>query len=202
MSVLRAYLSGREARKQRDNAMAAMVAPRQSANPMSGYTGPHGGRAEAGGAPTEIGQRLMADLMRDFGLSPAAAAGFVGNLDHESGGFNILQEIDPMVEGSRGGWGYAQWTGPRRKQFEAWAAENGLDPSSYEANYGFLAHELSNTPEGRVIQSLQGVDDPAIAAKVVSDTFLRPGIPHMDSRVTRAMNYYSNPMATYAGMIP
>lgn len=201
MSVLQAYIGGRTARAARDNAMALASLPKSGgmSNPMEGYKPtPHAGRAEAGSG-SEIGMRLASDLMRDFGLSPAAAAGFVGNLDHESGGFNILQEIDPMIEGSRGGFGYAQWTGPRRKQFEAWAAQNGLDPSSYEANYGFLAYELANTPEGRVLEKLQGVDDPQTAARIVSDTFLRPGIPHMESRLSRAMKYY-NPMGAVAGM--
>ena len=130
----------------------------------------------------DVAKRLQAD----FGLSPAAAAGFAGNLAHESGNFKTLQEINPTVKGSRGGFGWAQWTGPRRRQYEAWAAENRLDPTSPEANYGFLKHELTNTPEGAVIKALQGVNDPAQAAQIVSDKFLRPGIPHMGSRVSKS----------------
>lgn len=42
----------------------------------------------------------------------------------------------------RGGFGWAQWTGPRRVEFEQWAAANHLDTHSDEANYGFLVHEL------------------------------------------------------------
>ncbi len=206
MSVLASFLQGQQSAKQ--NAMMAMM-PQMGAipggNPMADMAaGPFamGGETASGGEagdPSEIGQKLMADLMRDFDLTPAQAAGVVGNLDHESGGFKSLQEIDPMVEGSRGGYGYAQWTGPRRRAFESWAAENGLDPTSYEANYGFLKHELSATPEGAVIDKLRGADSPDEAATVFSETFLRPGIPHMGSRVARAGKYY-NPMATYAGM--
>jgi len=125
-------------------------------------------------------------LQQDFGLSAGAAAGFAGNLAHESGDFKTLQEINPLVKGSRGGFGWAQWTGPRRRQFEAWAGQNGLDPASPEANYGFLKHELTSTPEGAVIKALQGVNDPAQAAQIVSSKFLRPGIPHMGSRITKA----------------
>ena len=203
MSILQRYLGGQQAAKQ--NAMAAMLPPSMGGGAAgdAGVAGAFGG-AGAGysgdpGNPSEIGQRLMADLMRDFGLTQAQAAGVVGNLDHESGGFATLQEIDPMVEGSRGGYGYAQWTGPRRRAFEAWAADNGLDPASYEANYGFLRHELTATPEGAVVDKLRGVNSPDEAATVFSETFLRPGIPHMGSRVARAGKYF-NPMSTYAGM--
>lgn len=131
----------------------------------------------------DIAPRLMAGLMQDYGLTQEQAAGFVGNLAHESGGFNTLQEINPLVEGSRGGYGYAQWTGPRRRQFEAWSSEHGLDPSSYDANYGFLRNELDNTAEGRVLNDLRAAPDVASASKVVEQQFLRPGIPHSESRV-------------------
>lgn len=208
MSILARFLEGQQTAKM--NAMAAMMPQGGAAggNPMAAMGGvPMGGEAvsyggggrDFGGDPNQIGQQLMADLMRDFGLTAAQAAGVVGNLDHESGGFKTLQEIDPLVEGSRGGFGYAQWTGPRRRAFEAWAAENGLDPTSYEANYGFLKHELTATPEGAVVDKLRSADTPDDAAVIFSKTFLRPGIPHMDSRVARAGKYF-NPMAQYAGM--
>lgn len=132
------------------------------------------------------GTWLAEQLMRDFGLSPGAAAGFAGNLAHESGNFKTLQEINPTVKGSRGGFGWAQWTGPRRRQFESFAQQNNLDPSSREANYGFLKHELTATPEGGVLGALKGVNDPAQAAQIVSNKFLRPGIPHMSSRINKA----------------
>lgn len=142
-----------------------------------------------GDVATDAGRRLLTDLMNDFGLTREQAAGFVGNLDHETGGFKFMQEIEPVVPGSRGGYGFAQWTGPRRKQFEAWASENQKDLGSYEANYGFLKHELENTPEGRVLDSLRSAQTVEDAATVVSKKFLRPGIPHLDSRIARASRY-------------
>jgi len=142
-------------------------------------------------APPSAGNievRLARDLMAGLNLSPAAAAGIVGNLWHETGGFKHMQEIKPVVPGSRGGFGFAQWTGPRRRSFEAWAKANNLNPSSYEANLGFLKHELTATPEGRVMPALKAANTPDEAARVFSTQFLRPGIPHMNSRVSRARN--------------
>jgi|GEM_PF-1993199 len=126
---------------------------------------------------------LMSDLRRDFDLTDNQAAGIVGSLAHESGGFQNLQEIAPLVPGSRGGFGYAQWTGPRRRAFEEFVAANGLDPTSYEANYGFLVHELRNTPEGKVLDTLRSAVSADDATQIFTARFLRPGIVHLDSRI-------------------
>lgn len=88
---------------------------------------------------------IMERLRDDFGLTVDQAAAIVGNLGHESGGFKHFQEIAPIVKGSRGGWGWAQWTGPRRDAFDEWVAARGLDPRSDEANYSFLKHELQTS---------------------------------------------------------
>lgn len=135
---------------------------------------------------SDTATRLMSDLQRDFGLSDEQAAGFVGNLAHESGNFKQLQEVKPVVPGSKGGFGFAQWTGPRRREFESWTAARDLDPRSYEANYGFLRHELENTSEGRVLGPLRAASNVDEATRVVQDKFLRPGIPHTSSRLRRA----------------
>jgi hypothetical protein len=84
----------------------------------------------------------MGKLMSDFSLTDVDAAAIVGNLGHESGGFKFLQEKKPLIPGSAGGYGWAQWTGPRRKAYEAYCSRNKLDPASDKANYGFLFVEL------------------------------------------------------------
>lgn len=141
------------------------------------------------GVGNDIGRRLLGDLQEVFGLTREQAAGFVGNLAHETGDFKFLQEIEPLVPGSRGGYGFAQWTGPRRENFEAWSKENNLDPSSYEANLGFLVHEINNTPEGRFLGELRGAETAEEAARIVSEGYLRPGIPNMESRYLRTSAY-------------
>lgn len=96
----------------------------------------------------ERGGWVVRRLVTDADLTLEQAAGLVGNLGYESIGFTTLQEIKPLVEGSRGGWGYAQWTGPRRREFEKWAAEQRLAVTSDEANYGFLVYELLGAHKG------------------------------------------------------
>jgi hypothetical protein len=108
---------------------------------------------------------IMRKLMKDFGLDDVGAAAIVGNLGHESAGFRFLQEIKPLIPGSRGGYGWAQWTGPRRRSFESWCADKKLDPASDEANYGFLCYELRNT-ETTAIPALRRAGD--LRGKVVA----------------------------------
>lgn len=61
---------------------------------------------------------IMALLMRDFPWDLDDAASALGNIGHECAGFTALQETKPTVPGSRGGFGWNQWTGPRRRNFE------------------------------------------------------------------------------------
>jgi len=143
-----------------------------------------------GSTATDVGKKLLGDLMSDFNLTREQAAGFVGNLDHETGGFKFMQEIKPVVPGSRGGYGFAQWTASRRVAFEDWAAERGLPLDSYEANYGYLKHELENTPEGSVLEDLKNAKGVEEAATIVSEKFLRPGTPNLGSRTFRASSYF------------
>lgn len=139
---------------------------------------------------TSWSNRLIADLQEDFGLSLGAAQGFAGALAMESEGFNTFQERAPTVAGSRGGYGMAQWTGPRRVAFENYAAQQGLDIASYEAQYGYLRQELKGVGghDGGIIRKLREVDDPQEAQKLVTGSaasgtgFLRPGVVHPRAR--------------------
>jgi len=136
-----------------------------------------------------IGQRLVGDISDALGLTDVQAAGIEGNFDHETGGFKFMQELKPVVPGSKGGLGFAQWTGPRRKAFESWAKENNLDTNTYEANFGFFIHEVQNTNEGRFLEDLQEAETVEESTRIVSEQYLRPGKPMMKSRLTKANTY-------------
>lgn len=120
-------------------------------------------------------------LMKDFDLDLLSAVAIVGNAGHESGGFKQLQEVKPLVPGSKGGWGIMQWTGPRRREAEAYWKRNGLNPSDMDSNYKFLFVELKG-PEGRVLNFLKNAKTLDDKVEIFCKTFLRPGKVHMDSR--------------------
>ena len=130
-------------------------------------------------------RRLGPRLMRDLGLTEIQAAGLLGNLGHESGGFRDLQEIAPAVPGSRGGWGLAQWTGPRRAAMEAWCRAHGLDPAAPEASYGYLCAEL-RTSEAPALAALRRAATLDAATEAVCRRFERPGIVALPSRLAWA----------------
>ena len=60
---------------------------------------------------------IMSSLMTDFGFDATQAAAVLGNIGHECAGFQLMQEVNP-IGGGRGGYGWCQWTGPRRRQFQ------------------------------------------------------------------------------------
>lgn len=128
---------------------------------------------------------IMRNLRRDFTLTIEDAAAIVGNLGHESAGFAKLQEIKPTIAGSRGGYGWAQWTGPRRRAFETWCKNVGLQPSSDEANYGFLSVELRGSEKAAIPATKKAV---GLEAKVIAFemNFERAGAKHYPSRIAYA----------------
>ena len=115
------------------------------------------------------------------------------------GNLIILKECKntiPIVKGSKGGYGFAQWTGPRREMFEEWSKSNKLDPSSYDANYGFLKFELSNKNDEignmgvNTIKQLKKSNNLDEATSIVMNTYLKPRIPHEDKRQSRSQSVF------------
>src|SRR5690606_26491258 len=79
----------------------------------------------------------------------------------------------------------------------AYCKRNGLNPSDMDANYAFLFVELKGW-EGRVLPKLFAAKGLKAKTKVFSDTFLRPGIPHMASRYI----WSDRALAAYKGKAP
>lgn len=121
-------------------------------------------------------------LKKDFQINDIQACGIWGNLGTETGGFTALQEKNPTVKGSRGGYGWMQWTGPRRKKYESWVKEKGLDISSDETNYLYLVHETL-TDEWKSIQQVRKTTTLETATETFCKLNLRPGVVNLTSRV-------------------
>jgi hypothetical protein len=124
-------------------------------------------------------------LMQDLSITREQACGIMGNIGGETGGFTALQEKKPTVKGSRGGYGWMQWTGPRRKKYEAWAAQNNLNPATDEANYRYLVQETMTDELHSLIQ-LRKTSTVEAATETFMLQNLRPGVPNLKGRVTWA----------------
>lgn len=124
---------------------------------------------------------IAAKLMGDFPIGVVDAAAMLGNLGHECDGFTALQEISPTVKGSRGGYGWAQWTGSRRRAYEAYCKRNKLDPASDKANYAWLFLELKGN-EAKAIDKTLAVQTRDQKVYAFERAYLRAGVPHYPSR--------------------
>lgn len=111
------------------------------------------------------------------GIPQHVAAGIIPNMQAESGLDTGINELAPVVPGSRGGYGLNQWTGPRRVQYEQFAAQQGKDPSDLDTQLDFTVWELRNT-EKSAGDAILSAPDAQTAAMLYETKFLRPGIPH------------------------
>ncbi len=124
----------------------------------------------ARGAPLHVAQGVTARLNGESRLDPG------------------INEISPTVAGSRGGFGLAQWTGPRRKQLEAFAAERGVPVSDPDMQLDFLMWENANT-EKSAWDKVMSARDAEHAAELFTTEWERPGIPHLDATLATARKY-------------
>lgn len=106
-----------------------------------------------------------------------AVQGILSGMMAESSLNPGINEIAPVVPGSRGGYGLNQWTGPRRVQYEEFARSQGRPLDDLQTQLDFTVWELQNT-EKRAGEALYGATDPEQAAKIYETQFLRPGVPH------------------------
>ena len=128
--------------------------------------------------------RIIAGLVQR-GIPQHIAVGMVANMIAESRLDPGINEIAPLVPGSRGGFGLNQWTGPRRRALEAEAAARGVPVNDLDFQLDFTLSELQG-PESSAWNRLQQARDAEEAARLYSDHFLRPGIPHMQNRLGHA----------------
>lgn len=133
-------------------------------------------------------RRMLAD--ERLGLSKVIHPGaIVGNLAGESR-LQTINELVPLVPGSRGGFGWAQWTGMgeggRRAAFEAFTAEHGWQLTDEIAHYEFLVFELLG-PEKRSLAQLKKTTTLEAATYTFEKLFERPAsLDDVDERVQYA----------------
>jgi Phage tail lysozyme len=126
---------------------------------------------------------IMRDLIRDLGISEAQAAGILGNIGWECGGFRQLQEQNPVM-GGPGGLGWCQWTASRRTEFEQWLRDNGFNYQNDAANYGFLLNELRGS-QAASVSAVRRTPSVETATGEFMRVFERPAAryAHLDDRI-------------------
>lgn len=128
--------------------------------------------------------KIAMGKMQEYGWSPEASAGIVGNLFHES-------RMSGGAWGDKGtSFGLAQWHGPRRQALADYATKAGKPADDIDTQIEFLNHELM-TDYSDTAHSLRTAKTPEQAAQIFSKSYERPGVPAMGSRVSAAKKAYS-----------
>jgi hypothetical protein len=143
---------------------------------------------------------LVRNLIRDIGITETQAAGILGNIGWECGGFKHLVEQNPVM-GGPGGLGWCQWTASRRTDFEGWLKAHGVnDYRNDDANYGFLLSELRGSQAGS-IRALRQTRDIESATSEFMNVFERPArqYAHLDDRIGLAKLALQDYRSAYNG---
>lgn len=165
----------------------------------TGATPPAPPAKVGGGVPAAPLPQTTSDAqeyyIREFGkrgLSRPVSEGIVAGMGSESGLNPAINERNPTVPGSRGGFGLYQLTGPRRIAFERWASENGKNVNDDQAQIDFMMTEFAG-PERKAYDALIQAPDAQSAATIFTDQFLRPGVSHATQSANEAARMSGQP---------
>lgn len=161
-----------------------------------------GSLAGSGRTFTEKAPPIMRKLMTTFPqLRDFHAAGVLGNIGRETGGFRLMQEVRPKK--GRGGLGWLQWTGDRRVKFENFCRPPIPGTDTDDGNFAFMIHEMQHDehPAFEAFSVTTNIDD---ATEVFMLRYERPGVPALAERkdfARRALDAFRNPGAVGAGAV-
>ena len=136
-------------------------------------------------APTAI----VAGLVQR-GVPEHVARGVVMNFQDESGLNTGIQEHAPRA--GRGGFGLAQWTGPRRTMLENYAAEVGKPVDDLDTQLDFFMLE-NRGPEAAAWSQVVAAPTAQDAAVAFVNKWERPAAEHAASRSAKYTNASDSP---------
>lgn len=148
---------------------------------------PTAGPVQDVSVPATADAQYIREGLINRGLPEHVADGFLVNFKDESGLNPGINEQNPIVPGSRGGFGLYQLTGPRRVAYEKFAQERGVTPDNVDAQLDFLMTELQG-PEKRAAEYIMRAGDTGTAAQAIVNHFLRPAQEHRDRRMAAYAN--------------
>lgn len=131
----------------------------------------------------EMASRIKSGLL-DRGMPEHIADGFLMNFQDESGLNLGINEQNPLVPGSRGGFGLYQVTGDRRVAYENFAKQRGTGLDDLDTTLDNLMRELSG-PEKAAAQKIFASQTAGEAGAMIVDHFLRPAEEHRNARRQR-----------------
>ena len=128
--------------------------------------------------------QVVAGLVRR-GVPLHVAQGVAMNFRDESGFETGIQERNPRA--GRGGYGLAQWTGPRRVGLENYAAQRGASTADPDVQLDYFMAENAGPERAAWSQVMQAPTAQQAASQFVTH-WERPAPEHRASRVNRYLN--------------
>lgn len=116
------------------------------------------------------------------GVPAHVAQGVAANFRDESGFNTGIQEAAPIS--GRGGYGLAQWTGPRRANLESFAASRGAPVDDPNVQLDFFMSENAG-PEARAWQKVLAAPNAQEAAATFVNAWERPAAQHAAARTAK-----------------
>lgn len=150
---------------------------------------------------------IVLAVLMGAGMSLEQAAGVAGNLVVESGSDSINPAAEEFPGEDRGGKGVVQWTGARWRGADGlreFAKHKGTEWTDMATQMHFILWEVGKgTPwngkaggaEKRGWQATLNETTPSAAAETWMRLYERPGVPHLDRRISAADTIYE----TYQG---
>ncbi|KEP68807.1 hypothetical protein DL1_08445 [Thioclava dalianensis] len=159
---------------------------------LGGATGPNLSSSQSGAGRSlnlsggiSENARSAYQRLTSNGVSPVMASALVGNMMQESGaGLNT-----GAVGDNGNAYGAGQWNGPRKRAYLDFAQSRGSNPDDLNTQVDFLLHE-GQTSEKSAWQAIMSANDPQEAARIASNKFWRPGVPHTENRMAYAQKIY------------
>jgi hypothetical protein len=173
----------RASREQSTTGALSMVPAGDGSNGGGDSTGTTRPQSRSGVGDSTYAEEIRQGLV-ERGMPDHIARGFVMNFRDESGLNPDINEANPLVEGSRGGFGLYQLTGPRRTDYEAKADADGMAYGSTEAQLDWLMYEY-NGSESSAAEKINATETPGEAAAAIVRYFLRPSPEHVATRSAR-----------------
>ena len=173
----------------------ATSAPETAETPSSPWESLIGGfstRKPRSTGETSVDYDFVVRGLTERGLPQHVAEGFAMNTADESNFDAGINELEPIVKGSRGGFGLNQWTGPRRRQLESYAQERGVDVADPDLQLDFLVWELENT-EKRAAEKIFSASTAGEAGAAIVNNFLRPAESHRKKRASKYLGMGGRP---------
>lgn len=134
----------------------------------------------------------VADKLKEKGFTNETVAGILGNIDVETGGSFAYDQQQ------KGGKGYGLFQLDFQKPFyEKFLEESGLEDNGssqidymFETIYGNQQDVIGRGNAAKLREAFATETDPKEISKIFMELWEKPGVPHLDRRITSAENYY------------